>query len=87
METERPNSNGSIMMGVCRGKISEGLDFKDARCRMVIMVGIPYPSLAEPNIVLKRYLLGRRFNTEGTYGLSSEGKHIKNITAGRWYEL
>ena len=30
-------------MGVCRGRISEGLDFSDAAARCVIVVGIPYP--------------------------------------------
>ena len=44
-------------MGVCRGRISEGLDFKDRKARAVIIVGIPYPSLAEPHSVLKRQYL------------------------------
>lgn len=35
--------NGAILMGVCRGRISEGLDFSDNAARCVIMVGIPYP--------------------------------------------
>ena len=34
---------GAIMMGVCRGRISEGLDFSDDAARCVIIVGIPYP--------------------------------------------
>lgn len=34
---------GAILMGVCRGKISEGLDFSDNAARCVIIVGIPYP--------------------------------------------
>ena len=75
------------MIGVCRGKISEGLDFKDNRCRMVIMVGIPYPSLAEPNIVLKRYHLDNKIRTEGVYGTSSDGSQIKNMRKKEWYNL
>jgi Rad3-related DNA helicase len=35
--------NGAILMGVCRGRISEGLDFSDNAARCVIIVGIPYP--------------------------------------------
>jgi len=31
------------MMGVCRGRMSEGLDFSDNAARMVIIVGIPFP--------------------------------------------
>lgn len=36
-------ARGSILMGVCRGRISEGLDFSDNAARCVVLVGIPYP--------------------------------------------
>lgn len=35
--------SGSILMGVCRGRISEGLDFSDNAARCVMVIGIPYP--------------------------------------------
>ena len=57
-------------MGVCRGRLSEGLDFKDRKGRLVIIIGIPYPSLYEPKILLKRYYLDQR--------RSVLGRHIKN---------
>lgn len=44
-------------MGVCRGKISEGLDFSDDAARLVLIVGIPYPNLTDPKIVLKKNYL------------------------------
>jgi len=44
------NSNGSIFFAVCRGKVSEGLDFSDARGRAVIITGIPYPPFREPKV-------------------------------------
>lgn len=31
------------MVAVCRGKVSEGLDFSDDNARAVITVGIPFP--------------------------------------------
>ncbi len=34
---------GAVLMGVCRGRLSEGLDFSDNAARMVIIIGIPYP--------------------------------------------
>ena len=46
---------GAIMMGVCRGRMSEGLDFSDDAARLVIVVGIPYPMVADPKIVLKKH--------------------------------
>ena len=36
-------NGGAILMGVCRGRISEGLDFSDNAARCVIIVGIPFP--------------------------------------------
>ena len=36
-------NGGAILMGVCRGRISEGLDFSDDAARCCIVVGIPYP--------------------------------------------
>ena len=52
--------SGAILMGVCRGRLSEGLDFKDRKARCVIIVGIPFPALNEPKIILKRYYLDKR---------------------------
>lgn len=42
-QDEESSQNGAIMMGVCRGRISEGLDFSDKAARCVIIVGIPFP--------------------------------------------
>lgn len=48
---------GAIFMGVCRGKVSEGLDFADVNGRAVFIIGLPYPPLKDPKIILKkRYL-------------------------------
>lgn len=33
---------GGILFAVCRGKVSEGIDFPDHYCRAVIMIGLPY---------------------------------------------
>jgi fanconi anemia group J protein len=46
--------DGAVMLGVCRGKISEGLDFKDAQARGVLIIGIPYPAARDPKLVSKR---------------------------------
>jgi len=44
-------------MGVCRGKISEGMDFSDKAARCVIMVGIPFPQMTDPRVILKKHYL------------------------------
>ncbi|VDQ14700.1 unnamed protein product [Trichobilharzia regenti] len=45
-----PNQTGSIIFAVCRGKVSEGLDFSDAYARLVIAIGIPYPAFTNPQV-------------------------------------
>lgn len=49
-----PNMRGCVLFAVCRGKVSEGLDFADRYGRAVIVTGIPYPNLKDPKVVLKR---------------------------------
>jgi regulator of telomere elongation helicase 1 len=48
------------MMGVCRARMSEGIDFTDDAARMVIVVGIPYPNLTDPKIILRRNYLDQK---------------------------
>lgn len=50
-------SRGAIFFAVCRGKVSEGLDFSDAKGRAVIVTGIPYPPFKDPKIILKKQYL------------------------------
>ena len=45
---------GAILMGVMRGRMSEGIDFADEQSRCVIIFGIPFPNLGDPDIVLKK---------------------------------
>lgn len=67
---------GAIFMAVCRGKVSEGLDFADINGRAVIITGIPYPPLFDPKIRLKRNYMQHNYTT-GTESLSGE----------QWYNL
>lgn len=38
---------GAILMAVCKGKITEGIDFTDELARAVFLIGIPYPPLMD----------------------------------------
>ncbi|XP_076333405.1 Fanconi anemia group J protein homolog isoform X2 [Tachypleus tridentatus] len=51
---EENQVNGALFLAVCRGKVSEGLDFADNNARAVITVGIPFPNLKDLQVSLKR---------------------------------
>ena len=52
-----PSAKGAIFMAVCRGKVSEGLDFADINGRAVLITGLPFPPMMDPRVILKkRYL-------------------------------
>lgn len=44
-------------MAVCRGKVSEGLDFANENGRAVIITGLPFPPLKDPRVILKKKYL------------------------------
>jgi regulator of telomere elongation helicase 1 len=52
-----PRGTGAIMFAVCRGKMSEGIDFADNYGRAVIITGLPYPPYKDPRVVLKKQYL------------------------------
>lgn len=45
---------GAIFFCVYRGKAAEGINFQDEYARAVIAIGIPFPSIKDPQIVLKK---------------------------------
>jgi len=55
------NEKPTVLAGYCRGLISEGIDFPDHKCRLVVIIGIPHPSFNAPEIKLKKKYL----NTQG----------------------
>ncbi|KAL1424928.1 hypothetical protein MTO96_019790 [Rhipicephalus appendiculatus] len=45
---------GALLLAVCRGKVSEGLDFADNSARAVVTIGIPFPNVKDMQVDLKR---------------------------------
>ena len=65
------------MIGVCRGKLSEGIDFCGGRAsRAVIICGVPYASVNEPKIMLKKYSI------ETKYKFDLNNKSKKSLLSG-----
>nr|XP_020014485.1 Fanconi anemia group J protein [Castor canadensis] len=67
--------DGALLIAVCRGKVSEGLDFSDDNARAVITIGIPFPNVKDLQVELKR-----RYNDHHSKS--------RGLLPGRqWYEI
>ncbi|EME27730.1 Regulator of telomere elongation helicase 1 [Galdieria sulphuraria] len=64
-------ASGCILFGVCRGRMSEGIDFSDEYARAVILVGIPFPPLQQRKVKMKQHYLST----------------VKKNNPQRWYRL
>ncbi|XP_004301629.1 PREDICTED: Fanconi anemia group J protein homolog [Fragaria vesca subsp. vesca] len=51
---QKNNTDGAALLAVCRGKVSEGIDFTDDNARAVIIVGIPFPNMNDIKVSLKK---------------------------------
>lgn len=69
--TDCQRAGGSCLMAVCRGKVSEGLDFTDGKCRAVIITGLPYAPFKNEQVTGKiKYLDGKANGTQGIKGMA-----------------
>ena len=48
------NDGKCVLLSVCRGKASEGIDFSDNKGRVAIMTGIPFAPINDAWVVLKK---------------------------------
>eukprot|EP01138_Halocafeteria_seosinensis_P008199 gb/GECG01008380.1/.p1 GENE.gb/GECG01008380.1/~~gb/GECG01008380.1/.p1 ORF type:complete len:1366 (+),score=164.42 gb/GECG01008380.1/:1-4098(+) len=71
---------GALLLAVCRGKLSEGMDFGDAYGRAVILVGIPYPPAGDPKVILKKQFIDeQRSKSKGS------GSEVVPFDGRQWY--
>ncbi|KAK3010623.1 hypothetical protein RJ639_012326 [Escallonia herrerae] len=54
MECTENSRKGAAFLAVCRGKVSEGIDFSDENARVVIIVGIPFPNIHDIQVAQKK---------------------------------
>ncbi|KFB40137.1 AGAP000634-PA-like protein [Anopheles sinensis] len=73
---QEPASKGAIFMAVCRGKVSEGLDFADVNGRAVMITGLPFPPLLDARVVLKKQYLE-----------TNRSRENEMISGDEWYSL
>eukprot|EP00884_Botryococcus_braunii_P014096 jgi/Botrbrau1/22688/Bobra.0132s0029.3 len=70
------SGKGGLLLAVCRGKVSEGLDFTDGFARAVLLLGIPYPYVKDPKVQLKK-----AYNDQRLRGPNRS----RFITGDAWY--
>lgn len=76
---EDPVTRGAIFMAVCRGKVSEGLDFANTNGRAVIITGLPFPPMKDPRIVLKKRYLQVCFDRVAIIQMSHSNWYTKPL--------
>lgn len=70
----------AILLTVCRGSSSEGIDFADNLSRLVIVVGIPYPNIADIKVKFKKEYLRQMMSKTST-----DVSGLKKLGESEWY--
>ena len=68
------DKKGAVFLAVYRGKVSEGLDFKDENARAVFCVGIPFPAVGDVKVRLKK-----------EYNNSAYARNQSMLSGSEWY--
>eukprot|EP00892_Ulva_mutabilis_P011430 jgi/Ulvmu1/865/UM100_0016.1 len=68
--------SGAMLLAVCQGRVSEGIDFSDDEGRAVVVAGIPFPPAKDARVLCKKQVIDdRKRRGQGT------------LTGGAWYTL
>ena len=78
-----PTRDGCALLAVCRGKISEGIDFSDDYARSVTVVGVPFPNTQDVKVILKKEWLERRKRGLGQQWYIESAIRVVNQSIGR----
>lgn len=79
-----------LLLAVCRGKVSEGIDFKDNFARSVILVGIPFAPFLDPRVRQKQKYLDNKINSLSHFqswpmANTSQRKAVPRLSGREWY--
>ncbi|CAL8466940.1 g6476 [Coccomyxa elongata] len=81
-----PSSRGAIFFAVCRGKVSEGLDFSDRAGRAVVITGLPFAMVMDPKVRLKKEVLDEARRSMGAAKRGRDGVNLAvRLTGEAWY--
>lgn len=79
---EGNRAKGAVFFAVCRGKVSEGIDFSDRAGRAVVVTGVPYAMRFDPKVSLKREYLDQKCALPKAKGLNGTGNFLSGEA---WY--
>jgi regulator of telomere elongation helicase 1 len=74
---------GATLFAVCRGKMSEGIDFSDEFARGVCVIGIPFPNISDFKVDLHRKWLESRSKGSGSRWYTEMAIRAVNQAIGR----
>lgn len=75
--------DGASFLAVCRGKVSEGLDFSDKAARCVCIIGIPFPNIKDFQVELHMKWLDSRKPGSGRVWFNESASRAINQAVGR----
>lgn len=73
-------SRGAILFAILRGRISEGIDFKDNQARCVITIGIPFLPWRDDKVTAKR-----AYNDNKCASRTQTGHSVSCLDGHQWY--
>jgi chromosome transmission fidelity protein 1 len=79
MDKATHNRRGALLLCVVGGKMSEGINFSDGMGRCVVMVGLPYPSPSDPELIERMRYIDQLPAAEvgaGNSGTAVNGNHV-----------
>lgn len=75
--------SGACLFAVCRGKMSEGIDFSNEYARLVTVVGIPFPNLSDPKVEMHKSWLDKKGKGKGSRWYLEQAMRAVNQAIGR----
>ncbi|CAM6122599.1 unnamed protein product [Calypogeia fissa] len=71
-QTKDGKKTGALLLCVVGGKMSEGINFSDGMGRCVVMVGLPYPSPNDPELMERMRYIDHLDKTRSVLGRSGQ---------------
>eukprot|EP00939_MAST-03C_sp_MAST-3C-sp1_P002820 g2820.t1 len=79
------SGQGAVVLAVFRGKMSEGMDLKDAMVRACVLMGVPYPSAVDLNVRMKMAYNDRLCEVSKSWSVEERRSKPIPLDGWSWY--